>query len=97
MIAPIDYMPDTNLRRQEIEAAIQRVLLLAGPRHERVLRIRFGIETEKMMLRELAKCWGVTPDRIRQIECKAYRQMRKKGRKKLRAALDDLNEMARGG
>jgi RNA polymerase primary sigma factor len=62
-------------------AALARVLgeALAGltPREQRVLRLRFGIGgADDLTLAEVGKVFGVTRERIRQIEAKALEKLR---------------------
>ena len=54
------------------------------PREEKVIRMRFGIgETDSFTLDEIGKEFGVTRERIRQIEAKAVIKLKKmlKGKK----------------
>lgn len=56
---------------------IEAVLSTLTPREADVLRRRFGIETgEPQTLEEIGQSYGVTRERIRQIETKAMRKMR---------------------
>lgn len=52
--------------------------LLAGldPRSAEVLRLRFGIDRDEHTLEEIGQMYGVTRERIRQIEAKALRILR---------------------
>jgi RNA polymerase primary sigma factor len=48
------------------------------PREQRILRMRFGIgEAQDHTLEEVGKVFGVTRERIRQIEAKALEKLRK--------------------
>lgn len=56
---------------------IEAVLSTLTPREADVLRRRFGLETgEPQTLEEIGQSYGVTRERIRQIETKAMRKMR---------------------
>jgi len=91
-----DFIPDTNAVLP-IDAAIQsnlretttRVLASLTPREERVLRMRFGINTDHT-LEEVGQQFSVTRERIRQIEAKALRKLKHPSRsRKLRSFLDN--------
>jgi RNA polymerase primary sigma factor len=63
--------------------AKQAELLLATlkPREAKVLRMRFGVgEKGEHTLAEVGQCFVVTRERIRQIEAKALRRLRQRGR-----------------
>ncbi len=62
---------------------IKRALATLTPREEKVLRMRFGIGTKAdHTLEEVGQNFGVTRDRIRQIEAKALRKLRHPNRRK---------------
>jgi RNA polymerase primary sigma factor len=72
-MAPVDAVMSLNLREQTRQA-------LAGltPREEQVLRLRFGVgETTDYTLEEVGQRFAVTRERIRQIEAKALRKLRR--------------------
>lgn len=53
------------------------------PREERVLRLRYGFDDDKpRTLEEVGKIFGVTRERIRQIEAKAIKKLRHPSRTK---------------
>ena len=70
---------------------IAEVLLTLTEREEQVLRLRFGLEDgTPRTLEEVGNMFGVTRERIRQIEAKALRKLRHPSRsKKLRDYLND--------
>lgn len=69
---------------------IREVLATLSPREAKVLEYRFGLEDGKQRtLEEVGKEFGVTRERIRQIEAKAIRKLRHPTRaKKLRDYLE---------
>jgi len=68
-----------NLLKDQVEG----VLLTLTPRERRVLQLRFGLEDGRSRtLEEVGKEFGVTRERIRQIEAKALRKLRHPSRSK---------------
>ncbi len=77
-IRPLDAALLSNLRE-----VTTRVLATLTPREERVLRMRFGIGMNAdNTLEEVGQLFGVTRERIRQIEAKALRKLRHPSRSK---------------
>src|SRR5213596_20516 len=85
-IPPIDAVIQSKLRE-----TTTRTLAQLSPRHERVLRMRFGIGMNKdHTLEEVGQQFSVTRERIRQIEAKALRKLKHPSRsRKLRSFLDN--------
>ena len=83
--APADAASFTLLREQLME-----VLEGLTERERKVLKLRFGIEDGRSRtLEEVGKYFGVTRERIRQIEAKALRKLRHPSRsKRLKDFLD---------
>jgi RNA polymerase primary sigma factor len=69
---------------------INEVLQALSDREARVLKMRFGLEGQRpMTLEEVGRKFGVTRERIRQIEAKALRKLKHPSRrKKLQDFLD---------
>ena len=64
-----------------VDLAMSRVLGTLTPREERVLRMRFGIGTKSdHTLEEVGQRFSVTRERIRQIEAKALRKLKRPAR-----------------
>lgn len=82
--------PDEQATRALLRAHLDEVLDSLSPREKRVLQLRFGIEDGKQRtLEEVGKEFGVTRERIRQIEAKAIRKLRHPTRaKKLKDYLE---------
>ncbi len=83
--APLEVATYQLLREQ-----VDTVLDTLTNREQKVLRLRFGLaDGQSRTLEEVGREFGVTRERIRQIEAKALRKLRHPSRsKKLRAYLD---------
>ena len=83
--APADQASFMLLKEQ-----LEEVLSTLTPREMRVLRLRFGLDDGRARtLEEVGQSFGVTRERIRQIEAKALRKLRHPSRsKKLKDFLD---------
>lgn len=69
--------------QQMLRENVDEVLSALSDREARVLRMRFGLSGSKMMtLEEVGKKFGVTRERIRQIEAKALRKLKHPSRRK---------------
>ncbi|HEX9817949.1 MAG TPA: RNA polymerase sigma factor RpoD [Patescibacteria group bacterium] len=69
--------------KQMLRENIEEVLGALSDREARVLRMRFGLQGNKTMtLEEVGKKFGVTRERIRQIEAKALRKLKHPSRRK---------------
>ena len=76
--APSDAASLTMLRTE-----VEDVLDTLTPRERRVLQLRFGLDDgHQRTLEEVGKRFGVTRERIRQIEAKALRKLRHPSRSK---------------
>jgi len=79
-----DFVEDANAlppsdaaTKQLLKEQIDEVLGTLTPREQRVLQLRFGLEDGRSRtLEEVGKEFGVTRERIRQIEAKALRKLR---------------------
>jgi len=76
--APAEAASFTMLREQ-----LSEVLESLTPREQKVLRLRFGLDDGRpRTLEEVGQVFGVTRERIRQIEAKALRKLRHPSRSK---------------
>ena len=77
-LAPADAASQMLLREQ-----LEDVLKTLTPREEKVLSLRFGLDDGRARtLEEVGQEFGVTRERIRQIEAKALRKLRHPSRSK---------------
>ncbi len=79
-------MPNQSAARKLLKDHIVEVLNALTPREQKILKIRFGLEDGVVhTLEEVGQEFGVTRERIRQIEAKALEKIRDQGMiKKLR-------------
>jgi RNA polymerase sigma factor (sigma-70 family) len=83
--APADVSTASSVRR-----ALSRALNSLSTREAQVLRLRFGVgERKDHTLEEVGARFGVTRERIRQIEAEALRKLRHRSRAHLLRGLDD--------
>lgn len=85
-----DFIPDDDTQAPADAAAylllkeqLEDVLETLTPREKKVLRLRFGLDDGRpRTLEEVGQVFGVTRERIRQIEAKALRKLRHPSRSK---------------
>src|SRR6202048_845753 len=85
VVSPSDAVINLNLKEQT-----SSVLRTLTPREEKVIKMRFGLDDgSEHTLEEVGQSFAVTRERIRQIEAKALRKLRRPSRsRKLRAFLE---------
>ena len=83
--------PEEYTTREMLKEELDDVLLTLTDREEKVLRLRFGLDDGQCRtLEEVGQIFGVTRERIRQIEAKALRKLRHPSRsRKLKDFLTD--------
>ncbi len=80
----VDFIPDETLaspvdetNRELLREQMRDILSSLSERERAVLALRFGLEDgESRTLEEVGQQFGVTRERIRQIEAKALRKLR---------------------
>lgn len=85
-----DFIEDTTAEqpletasRELLKENLNEVLSTLSDREAKVLKLRFGLDGEKpMTLEEVGREFGVTRERIRQIEAKALRKLKHPSRRK---------------
>jgi len=84
-----DFIPDEEIRPEDqasaelLKSHLSEVLDTLNDREKKVLRLRFGLEDGRQRtLEEVGREFGVTRERIRQIEAKALRKLRHPTRSK---------------
>jgi RNA polymerase primary sigma factor len=69
--------PAQSVYQEMLRERINQVLSMLSPREARVLRLRFGLDCDRAYtLEEVGQKFGLTRERIRQIEGKALRRLR---------------------
>jgi len=75
--------PAETVANNDLKDRVRHILKTLTPREEKVLKMRFGIDVaSEHTLEEVGKDFGVTRERVRQIEVKALRKLRHPSRSK---------------
>jgi RNA polymerase sigma factor (sigma-70 family) len=84
--------PEEKMIFDEAQASIQRAMETLTPREQRVLMLRFGFHDGiEHTFEDIAGQFGVSKDRIRQIQEKALRKMRHPNRaKEIRNTMENI-------
>lgn len=76
--------PMEALIRESNHSIIEKVFATLGEREAQILRMRFGFDSdEPKTLEEVGEYYGLTRERIRQLELKALRKLRNPARMKM--------------
>jgi RNA polymerase primary sigma factor len=71
-------VPDDAATRAMLDQAVKEALEQLSPREQEVVRLRFGLDDGKIRtLEEVGKEFGVTRERVRQIESKTLAKLRR--------------------
>lgn len=91
-----EFTPADTVANNDLKDSVRRILKTLTPREEKVLKMRFGIDVaSEHTLEEVGKDFGVTRERVRQIEVKALRKLRHPSRSKdLQTFLDKEFELS---
>ena len=75
----VTMSPEENAIYQLMKGHVGETLAFLAPREQKILRMRFGLEDggRNHTLEEVGKEFGVTRERIRQIEAKALQKLKK--------------------
>jgi RNA polymerase primary sigma factor len=80
----ISPSPSQTVYENMLRERMEQVLATLSPREARILRLRFGLENgHSYTLEEVGQKFGLTRERIRQIEGKALRRLRHPCRSRL--------------
>ena len=85
-LSPVSAAENTDLK-----TITSNALSMLTQREERILRQRFGINCPGSTLEEIGKIYGVTRERVRQIEAKALKKIKHPSRSKCLAVYRDTS------
>ena len=88
---PAEYEMDLDMMRKYLAEGVRNILSTLSSREERVLRMRFGLGEygREHTLEEIGNSFGLSEERIRQIEALALKRLRhSKNAKSLKALLE---------
>ncbi len=89
------YSPETIYKAIELRSLINEVLKTLTAKEAKVLKMRFGlVDGEEHTLAEIGKQFGLTAERIRQIEALALRKLAHPSRsRRLKKVLEPIQEV----
>ena len=68
---------EQNIDRDLLHDAVSEFMAKLKPNEQRILRLRFGFDgCEPQTLEEIGRLFGVTRERVRQIEVKALKKLK---------------------
>jgi RNA polymerase primary sigma factor len=84
MIESSDRDPEDNLMEKSLHQEVRKAIKLLKPREELVLRLRYGFDGEEpKSLKEIGTSYGLTKERVRQIEKTAIHSLQLPSKRKL--------------
>jgi RNA polymerase primary sigma factor len=86
------FSPEQKMILDEAKQALKQLMLTLTPREHRILDLRFGLTNgEEKTLEDIGSMFGLSRDRIRQIEQKALRKLKHPANsRELRANINEL-------
>ena len=70
--------PDNRVSQENLTEELEKILETLRPREKDVLKLRFGLKDgNKRTLEEIGQLFGVSRERVRQIETRALNKLRK--------------------
>ena len=85
--------PGENVDQTLLKERIAEVLRSLTPREREVIEMRFGLKDgQPRTLDEVARCYGITRERIRQIEARSLLKLRQPTRSKRLAGFTEQND-----
>jgi len=76
--------PYLELYEKEFKTRISQILKTLDQREEFIIKMRFGIDVDRKTLREVGEMLGLSRERIRQIEKKSIKKLKRKAKQHLR-------------
>jgi RNA polymerase primary sigma factor len=88
--------PGENVDQTLLKERIAEVLRSLTPREREVIEMRFGLKDgQPRTLDEVARCYGITRERIRQIEARSLLKLRQPTRSKRLAGFTEQHDQAK--
>jgi len=69
--------PEEYYNFKVLEAYVQSILEELTKREREIIKMRYGIESDKKTLDEIGKIFGITRERVRQLESNAIKKLKK--------------------
>ncbi len=73
---PTSDNPERETQKKELQERISAALAVLNPREREIMRMLYGLSEEEYIQKEVAKVFGVTKTRIRQLERRALEKLR---------------------
>ena len=70
-------IPDVSVAKQLMRQHVRNLLSVLSPKERRIIRLRFGIEESKQnSLSEIGNMFGLSKERVRQLESRALYKLK---------------------